>query len=93
MMGEVVHRTAYFEKIRRSDREVIRWLPFYTVNLSGVTGRMFEPSDFSKGLSQVKEKEVNDNVEMFWGRQAGLSDEYPGQADMTLHSFDWEYPK
>ena len=101
-MGEVVHRTDWYEKIKKGEKVSFKWLPFYTVIVEGVLGRCIEPVDCFKRLalstsettkaSKAGQKEVNDMQEMFWGRQAGLSDEYPGSTDMTLHSFGWDWP-
>jgi hypothetical protein len=102
-MGEVVSRTAWFEKVQRNNQRVFRWLPFYTVTVEGNRGRFIEPVDCMKrrtpGTSETTIaskygfKEVNEIQEFFWGRQAGLSDESYGQTDMTLHSLDWDWPK
>jgi hypothetical protein len=102
-MGDISHRTAWYELAKRPSKNVLRWMPFYTVIVDGVVGRMLEPVDCMKRMSlatsettkasRYAQKEVNDMKEMFWGRQAGLSDETPGQPDMTLHSLDWDWPK
>lgn len=102
-MGEVSHRTAWYNKVQHRNKSRILWLPFYTVVVDGVGPNFFEPVDCFKRRSMdasdtstcsiMAQKEINELRELWWGRQAGMSDETLGSSDITLHSFDWDWPK
>jgi len=89
----VVHRTLYFERIRRDDKEFMLFMPAYTVTYPGLGGSVFEPVDCllrvqgpqdGSNSSQSKIKDINE-VREWVGHISRCQENNP--VILTLHSF------
>lgn len=90
----VVNRVLYFERIKRSDKEFMLFLPAYSVTYPGLSGVIFEPVDCmtraqngtdGSSSSQHRQKDVNEMRE--WDARAARCQEPNNPLPMTLHSF------
>lgn len=90
--GKIYNRTMFYEKIPDSSNggERIRLLPFYLVTIPDLGGRIFEPMDYGK---PVTDKEIRAMVQYDGKSKIGCCEERSDGTDLPLHSFGgWEYP-
>lgn len=90
-MGDIVKRTAFYEKRERAGKEVIQYLPFYLVEVQGATfSQLFQPVNFSDrkigGMSTGKRIQVDEYKQITPGMRLLMDND---RQLMKFQSCEW----